>query len=76
MHDNDTNQCLGCGRTVEEKRKWKDPDTTAEWKQKNIKESKGRLTPIQLDCWQKSYIFKLEHGTSMYKYSKSVRKEV
>lgn len=76
MHDSDTNQCQGCGRTVLEKLKWKDPATTDDWKLENIEECKNRLTPVQLDYWQKSYEFKLEHGTSMHKYGKTVRNEI
>lgn len=74
--DQDTMQCLGCGRTVEEKRSWVNPDTTNEWKNENIKQCKTRLTPIQLDYWEKSYMFKQVHGTSMHKYGKFVRKEL
>ena len=61
---------------VLEKLKWKDPATTDDWKLENIEECKNRLTPIQLDYWQKSYEFKLEHGTSMHKYGKTVRNEI
>jgi predicted Fe-S protein YdhL (DUF1289 family) len=76
MHDSDTNQCQGCGRTVLEKLKWKDPATHDDWKQANIEECKDRLTAVQLDYWQKSYDFKKVHGTSMHKYGKTVRNEI
>ena len=33
-----TGYCYGCARSNEEKRIWKDPATTDEWKNKNLKE--------------------------------------
>ena len=35
--DPDTGFCYGCGRTDEEKTKWKLPDTSDEWKNNNLK---------------------------------------
>ena len=32
-----TGYCYGCGRNSEDKIKWKDPDTTNEWKVENLK---------------------------------------
>ena len=31
-------QCYGCGRSDEEKKIWKDPKTTDDWKNNNLKE--------------------------------------
>ena len=35
--------CYGCGRTDEEKKVWKDENTTNQWKLENIEEPKKRL---------------------------------
>ena len=41
-----TGYCYGCGRSNEDKIKWKDPNTTEEWKIDNIKTIKLRLTAV------------------------------
>ena len=33
--------CYGCARKTEEKIAWKNPETTDEWKKKNLEELKG-----------------------------------
>ena len=33
-----TGYCYGCGRNNEEKKKWKDSNTSKEWKINNLKE--------------------------------------
>ena len=38
IFDQESGYCLGCSRTEEEVIKWKDPDTTDEWKKNNLKE--------------------------------------
>ena len=42
-----TGYCYGCGRSTEEKIKWKAETTTEEWKQENIK-----IIVSRLDGWQ------------------------
>jgi len=42
VFDQDSGYCLGCSRTEEEVIKWKDPDTTDEWKKNNLKELRER----------------------------------
>ena len=42
--------CYGCARKTEEKIAWKNPETTDEWKKKNLKELKGRMSGWQLDA--------------------------
>lgn len=74
--NNEAGLCMGCGRSMEEKIKWKQADTTDEWKTQNMSLCKSRLTSVQVDYWQKSYDFKTTHGTSMHKYGKTVRNEV
>ena len=65
--DPDTGFCYGCGRTDEEKIKWKLPDTSEEWKNNNLKTLKSRLSGWQLDSFLKSYKNKTEEGISLFK---------
>jgi len=69
-HEEDTEQCVGCRRTFEERKIWKDPETTDDWKYNNIAECQRRMTEQELSYWNKSYEFKMEHGLSMKKYAK------
>ena len=62
-----TNNCYGCGRTTEEKFKWKDPETTDEWKKNNIETIKKRLNGWQLQSFEESYQYKIDNGISLYK---------
>ena len=62
-----TGYCYGCGRSNEDKIKWKDPNTTEEWKIENIKIIKSRLTGWQLDSFNESYEHKVKSGLSLYK---------
>ena len=59
--------CYGCGRTDEEKKVWKDENTTNLWKLKNIEELKKRLNGWQLDAFNASYKAKKDTGTSLIK---------
>ena len=65
--DPDTGFCYGCGRTDDEKIKWKLPDTSDEWKNCNLKTLKSRLSGWQLDSFLKSYKNKNEEGVSLFK---------
>ena len=65
--DPDTGFCYGCGRTDDEKIKWKLPDTSDEWKNNNLKTLKTRLSGWQLDSFLKSYKNKNEEGVSLFK---------
>tara|TARA_B100000989_G_scaffold124307_1_gene91975 strand:- start:759 stop:1010 length:252 start_codon:yes stop_codon:yes gene_type:complete len=65
--DPDTGFCYGCGRTDDEKIKWKLPDTSDEWKNSNLKTLKSRLSGWQLDSFLKSYKNKNEEGVSLFK---------
>ena len=65
--DPDTGFCYGCGRTDDEKIKWKLPDTSDEWKNNNLKTLKSRLSGWQLDSFLKSYKNKNEEGVSLFK---------
>ena len=55
----------GCGRTNEDKKYWKDPDTSDDWKINNLKELESRLSGWQLEAFKKSYAHKKEHGISL-----------
>ena len=50
-----TGYCYGCARNNEEKRIWKDPATTDEWKNKNLKEIQERMNGWQLESFKESY---------------------
>ena len=65
--DPDTGYCYGCGRTDEEKIKWKSEETTAEWKRQNLEDIKNRLSGWQLQSFLKSYNCKIEEGMSLFK---------
>ena len=62
-----TGFCYGCGRTNEEKKKWKLNETTDEWKKKNLEDIKSRLKGWQLKSFEDSYKNKIENGVSLFK---------
>ena len=62
-----TGLCYGCARNNEEKRIWKDENTTDEWKIKNLEEIKSRLSGWQLDSFKQSYNYKIKEGISLFK---------
>ena len=59
--------CYGCGRSDEEKKAWKDENTTNQWKLNNIEELRGRLDGWQLEAFNESYKSKKENGLSLIK---------
>ena len=42
IFDQESGYCLGCSRTEDEVIKWKDSETTDEWKKENLKELRER----------------------------------
>ena len=50
-----TGFCYGCGRNEEDKKKWKDPNTSDQWKKNNLIIIKSRLNGWQLDSFVESY---------------------
>ena len=62
-----TGLCYGCARNNEEKRMWKDENTSDEWKIKNQVEIKSRLSGWQLDSFKQSYNYKIKEGISLFK---------
>ena len=64
-----TSYCYGCARTEEEKKLWKNENTTNEWKSKNLEEITTRMKGWQLDTFEESYKHKLNNGISLFKKS-------
>ena len=65
-----TDFCYGCARNSEEKLKWKDKNTTDDWKLKNLIEIRSRMRVLQLDKFEKSYSYKCKNGISLEKKRK------
>ena len=59
--------CYGCGRSNDEKKTWKDENTTNEWKLSNIEELRSRLDGWQLEAFNESYKSKQDSGLSLIK---------
>ena len=62
-----TGYCYGCARTNEEKKIWKDEETTEEWKKNNLKEITKRMSGWQLESFKESYKYKINNGISLFK---------
>ena len=69
----DTGFCFGCARTDEEKKIWKNLNTTNEWKQKNLEVLVSRMSDSQKKIFDQSYGEKLEFGKLVY--SKNLKKK-
>ena len=67
--DPKTGYCYGCGRNNDEKKIWKQEDTTDQWKIENLKIIKARLSGWQLESFEESYTYKIENGISLFKKS-------
>ena len=62
-----TGYCYGCARTDEEKKKWKNENTSEDWKEENIKILKSRMQGWQLSTFEQSYYYKTQKGISLFK---------
>ncbi len=62
-----TGYCYGCGRSNEEKKIWKDENTSEKWKEENLKEIQKRLNGWQLKSFKESYEHKVKKGISIFK---------
>ena len=62
-----TGYCYGCGRTEEDKIKWKDENTSNEWKIENLKTIRSRLKGWHLESFNESYEYKINSGISLFK---------
>jgi len=65
--DPSSGYCYGCGRNNEEKKIWKQENTTDEWKKENLESIRNRLTGWQLESFEESYTYKIENGISLFK---------
>ncbi len=65
--DPKTGFCYGCGRTNEEKKIWKNENTTNEWKKNNLIQIQSRLNGWQLESFKESYKHKIDNGISLFK---------
>ena len=66
-----TGLCYGCGRSNDEKKIWKDENTTDKWKKNNLNEIQKRLNGWQLESFKESYNNKVKSGISLYKEKNS-----
>ena len=62
-----TGYWYGCARTNEEKKIWKDQQTTEEWKKNNLNEITKRMSGWQLESFKESYEHKVKNGISLFK---------
>ena len=62
-----TGYCYGCARTNEEKKIWKDEQTTEEWKKNNLNVITKRMSGWQLKSFKESYEHKIKNGISLFK---------
>jgi len=62
-----TGFCYGCARTNEEKKQWKDENSTNKWKEENLKIIVKRMQGWQLNTFKESYEYKKNKGVSLFK---------
>ena len=62
-----TGYCYGCARTNEEKKQWKDENSTNSWKEENLKIIVTRMHGWQLNTFKESYEHKKNKGISLFK---------
>ena len=65
-NDPKTDLCFGCARSTEEKKIWKLPETTNEWKKNNLITLQRRMKETQLITFKKSYDEKIQFGKLVY----------
>ncbi len=65
--DPKTGFCYGCARTEQEKKTWKDVNTSNKWKNDNLDEIQNRMKGWQLETFKESYKNKMTEGISLYK---------
>ena len=59
--------CYGCARTNEEKKIWKNQQTTEGWKKNNLNIITKRMSGWQLESFKESYEHKINNGISLFK---------
>ena len=65
--DPTTGYCYGCGRNKEEKKIWKEQNTSDQWKKDSLDIIKKRLSGWQLKSFEESYTYKIQNGISLFK---------
>ena len=68
-----TGYCYGCGRSIKDKRNWKDEKTSDEWKKNNLQEIKKRLNGWQLESFKESYDHKVNKGISLFEKTNRIK---
>jgi len=71
--DPKTGFCYGCARTDQEKKIWKNLETTNDWKNRNLKVLTSRMSETQLKTFNQSYDEKIKFGKLVY--SKNLEKK-
>ena len=69
-----TGFCYGCARTNDEKKIWKEENTTDEWKTRNLKLIVTRMKGWQLETFKDSYNHKITRGISLFKKNQLEKK--
>ena len=64
-----TGFCYGCARTEDEKKLWKNENTTDQWKTENLKLIVSRMKGWQAETFKESYEHKIKEGISLFKKS-------
>ena len=62
-----TGFCYGCARTNQEKKMWKEENTSNEWKKKNLEVILTRMKGWQLKTFEEAYKHKIREGISLFK---------
>ena len=62
-----TGYCYGCCRNNNEKKLWKDSNTTDDWKKENLEKIQKRMDGWQLESFKESYEHKVNKGISLFK---------
>ena len=70
-----TGFCYGCARTNDEKKQWKDENSTDKWKEENLKIIIARMKGWQLETFNESYNYKIKEGISLYKKKNKQKKK-
>ena len=65
-----TGYCYGCARTNNEKKIWKDKNTSYDWKKENLDVLLSRMSGWQLSSFKESYNNKIKNGLSLSKKMK------
>ena len=58
-----TGYCYGCGGNNNEKKIWKNEETSVEWKKQNLEEIQKRLKGWQLESFKESYKNKIKNNS-------------